>query len=228
MKVSRVCQGRKRKGRLASLIFELGLFTGHDTRNAAEDLGSLECRRDVVLVSLDLFHVYPNLERAVDFAVLHEVSPCDARLLARHRAHLALFHVLCQVELDSAQSHPLASACPVLLDNFKLDVALLQHAVLVHGKPDGECSLIVVGNFMVLYIAALCTTAVFGGCRVQKVPFHKRCTGYEGNVVEVDDLLLSGHGYRGHDGQRALSGAGQTLAVQFVSPCNMRMYACAS
>lgn len=71
---------------------------------------------------------------------------------------------------------------------------------------------------MVLDLAVVCTAAVFGSGRVRKVPFHKRGAGYKRDVVEVDDLLVSGDmATRGLTGS-ALSDADQTLAVQLVSP----------
>jgi len=87
---------------LTSVVLKFGLLSRHDTSDATEDLRSLQGRRDKILVALRLLHINSDLERAVDLAVLHEVPPRDAWFLARDGRHLALLHVLGQVELDSS------------------------------------------------------------------------------------------------------------------------------
>ena len=82
------------------MILQLGLLSRHDARNAAEDLRSLQGRRNEVLVAFRLLHVYPELKRAVDLAVLHEISPRDPRVVAICRRQVALLHILGQVQLD--------------------------------------------------------------------------------------------------------------------------------
>lgn len=84
------------------MILKFGLLSRHDTSDATEDLRRLQGRRNKVLVAFRLLHVDSDLERAVDLAVLHKVPPRDARFLARDGRHLALLHVLGQVELDSS------------------------------------------------------------------------------------------------------------------------------
>jgi hypothetical protein len=84
-------------------VLEFCLLASHDACNAAKHLRSLERRRNVVLVALCLPHVYANLQRAVDLAVLHEISPCDARVLVVRGPEVALLDILGQVQLDVAE-----------------------------------------------------------------------------------------------------------------------------
>lgn len=92
------------------MILELRLLSRHDTSNAAEDLRSLQGRRNEVLIPFRLLHVYPKLERAVDLAVLHKIPPRYAWLLACHGRHLALLHVLGKVEFDRPQCDTFTSS----------------------------------------------------------------------------------------------------------------------
>jgi hypothetical protein len=59
------------------------------------------------------------------------------------------------------------------LHDLQLHITLLQHAILVDGEADGEGDVVVVGDFMVLDLAAICATAVLGGRRVGEVPFYE-------------------------------------------------------
>lgn len=112
---------------LTSVVLKFGLLSRHDTSDATEDLRRLQGRRNKVLVAFRLLHVYPELERAVDLAVLHKVSPCDAWLLTRHGRHLALLNVLGEIELNGSQCDAFASsrASAVFLHDLELDATLL-------------------------------------------------------------------------------------------------------
>ena len=59
------------------------------------------------------------------------------------------------------------------MHNLKLDITLLQHAILDDGETDREGDVVVVGDFMVFDLAAVCATAVLGGRRVGEVPFYE-------------------------------------------------------
>jgi hypothetical protein len=172
---------------LTTVVFELCLLACHDTRNPAEHLRGLQCRRNEALIALDLLHIYPQLECAVDLAVLHEISPGNSRVVAGSGRHVALLNILGQVQLDVPEYYPLASSrTPVLLYDLEFNEALLQHAILVHSEPDGYGYVVVVEDFVVSDRATFCATAVFGSCGVREVPFYKGCAIDEWDVIEID------------------------------------------
>jgi hypothetical protein len=163
------------------------LLACHNARNTTEHLRSLQRRRDEALIALDLLHIYPQLECAVDLAVLHEIPSSNSGVVTGSRRQVALLHILGQVQLDMPKYYSLApSRAPVLLYDLELNKALLQHAILVYSKPDGYGYVVVVEDFVVSDRAAFCATAVFGGCGVREVPFYEGCAIDEWDIVEID------------------------------------------
>jgi hypothetical protein len=150
-----------------SAVLHFSLLARHDAGDAAKHLRRLQGGRNVVLVALSLPHVYAQLDCAVDLALLHQVSPRDAWVVAIGGRKIALLDILGQVQLDVAECYPLAPPrAGVFLYDFELEEALLQHAVLVYGEPHGQGHVIVVLDFVVADGAALCATAVLSGRRV--------------------------------------------------------------
>jgi hypothetical protein len=198
-----------------SVVLELCLLACHDACNAAKHLRSLQRRRNVVLVALGLPHVYPNLQRAVDLAVLHEISPCDPRIVVIGGPEVALLDIFGQVQLNVAECYALAPACArVFLYDLELEGALLQHAILVHGEPHGQGDVVVVLYFVVAYRATFCATAVLCSRRVREVPFDKGSAVDERDVVEVDYLAsISPPVCARARSSNSLAGATQTLAT---------------
>jgi hypothetical protein len=150
-----------------SIVFQLSLLSSHDARYAAKHLRCLQRRRNEVLVAFYMLHVDAQLQRAVDLAVLHEISPRNSRVIAIGRRHVALLYILGQVQFDVSESYPLAPACAcVFLYDFELQHALLQHAILVDSEPDGQRDVIVVEDFVIADGAAVGAAAMLGRTRV--------------------------------------------------------------
>jgi hypothetical protein len=100
------------------------------------------------------------------------------------------------------------------LYDLELEGALLQHAILVHGKAHGQGDVVVVQDFVVAYRAAFCATAVLGSRRVREVPLDKGSAVDERDVVEVDYLaIVSLHICARARASHSLAGATQTLAA---------------
>ena len=78
-----------------------------------------------------------------------------------------MLDIFSQVQLDIAKCYSLAPACAsTFLYDFELEGALLQHAILVYRKPDGQCDVVVVEDFVVADLAALGAATVLGSGRV--------------------------------------------------------------
>lgn len=71
-----------------------------------------------------------------------------------------------------------------------MDPQLLQHLILANDKSHGSLLFIVKDDLVVLDVALVCATAVFGGAGRGEMPFDETCTGYQGNVVQVEYLEI--------------------------------------
>lgn len=135
----------------------------------------LQRRRNKVPVALDLAHEDTDLERAIDLAVLHEISPRDPGLLAFCcSVHLALLHVLGQIELYVSQCDSLGlDPTRVLLYDLELHEALLQHTVLVDDHFERQPRVIIVTDFVIFDRALFCASAMIRRRGMREVPFHE-------------------------------------------------------
>lgn len=96
------------RGRHTSTFFSVTLLARDDAGDAAENLRGFQRRRNIILVALCLPHGYAELQRAVDLALLHQVSPGDP-LVAFGRSDFTRVDILGEVDLYKAERDALAS-----------------------------------------------------------------------------------------------------------------------
>lgn len=149
--------------------------------------------------------VESHLYRAIDLAVLHEIPSCDTPLIrvsifTASIVLLAGVDVLAQIELHVTKSDSFTSApASVFLNHFKMNEALLQHARLVDGEPDGNDHGIRVVNFVVFDGILRSAPAMLRRSAVREMPFYKAGAADERNVVQIYYLLRLWSGKFRHD-----------------------------
>lgn len=110
------------------------------------------------------------LQRAINFAILHEVSSNYPVV----SLDLAGFGVLGKIELDIPQHNPLAPRTGrVLLQYLQMQGGLLKVVVLVHGQPYGYGLLIVVYDRVVPDVALVSAASMLRGRAMWKIPFYE-------------------------------------------------------
>lgn len=128
----------------------------------------------------------PDFQGAINLTILHQIPPTHTLVLGV----IISIHILGKVELNVAKDYALATpAGRVLLQHLELDGRLLQQTIPVHGQAQGDSFLIVVADSMLSDLASRGAAAVVGGRGSGQVPFYVGGARYEGDVVEVDDLL---------------------------------------
>ena len=129
---------------------------------------------------------HPDLQSAIDLTLLHQVSPLHAAFSV-----IISFHKLCEVQPDVSKYDCFpSSARRVLLQDLELYVQVLQHAITVYYQPKRQCLFIVPYNFVLSDDDVCGSSAMLRFIRAMYVPFDKRSSGDQRNIVKVNYLVL--------------------------------------
>lgn len=138
--------------------------------------------------------MYPDLQRAVDFTLLHQVPPHHALLPFPSFSLAFNIHILRQIQLDLSESAFIALPTPcgtigrIILENLELDQGLLEKGRFVNCEAHRNGFYVVPSYTVGGNGRTFGASTVFGGGRRGQMPFDVGGARGEGDIIQVVDL----------------------------------------
>lgn len=137
-----------RKGKRTYILIP---FPRHNPRDTPKHSSSLQRRRNIIPLPINLPHTNAHLQRTINLTLHHQIPPHHPLLIpARSQAQLALLHILGQIQIQRAQRYTLDFRADgvELLDHLEVDYAFRQVVGFVDCETEGDGFRVVPADFV--------------------------------------------------------------------------------